>query len=234
MDYASQVTQPRLWTGGGAEPCRIAEEFVRALPRREAATRARRRLLARPAHGPRTFVVVALAVLAVAGAVTSALTYRAGLAWRDRAEAESSRTRELTAQLGDAQMRDTTTTGELSKAHEQLVALASQLQRSEADVAQLERRLQALGTEKARAEDEREAVRGDRDRLAAVAGLATRVGQDVDTCVDRLASWLASRPSQLQITQHTLATWASSGDSVAAICANARLSNGELKMAVNG
>jgi hypothetical protein len=234
MNRASQVTQPRLWISGGTEAFRIVERIAKVAPRRGHPAHARRRLQARSAHGARRAVVAALALLAGAGALTSALTYRAGLAWRDRAGVEIDRTHGLAMRVADAEARAANAAGELSRARAELRAMAAQLQRSEADVVQLERRLQALGTEKARVEDEREAARSDRDRLAEVAGFAARVGQDVDTCVNSLASWLARKPSYLNVTQHAFAAWASSGDSVMAACANARLSNGRLKVAANG
>lgn len=235
MSHVSQAVEARLWTGGGAEPLRIPERLAGELPRREDASRAERGPKARSAHRPLMFVVAALAVLAVAGMVTSVLTYRAGRAWRGRAETGVIRTQELAARMGDAQARAAMAMHDLSKAHEQLAAVTSQLQRSEADVAKLERRLQTLGTEKARVEDEREAVRGDRDRLAEIAALARRVGQEVDTCVSGLSNWLASRPSPLSVTQPApWAAWAGNGDAVAATCANAQVSNGQLETAING
>lgn len=235
MSHVSQAVKARLWTGGGAEPLRIPERLAGELPRREDAPRAECGVKARSAHRSLTFVVAALAVLAVAGMVTSALTYRAGRAWRGRAETGVIRTQEFAARLGDAQARAAMTTHDLSKAHEQLAAVTRQLQRSEADVAQLERRLQALGTEKAKVEDEREAVRGDRDRLAEIAALARHVGQDVGACVSGLSNWLASRPSPLSVTQPApWAAWAGNGDPVAAACANVQVSNGQLETAING
>ncbi|MGH8900848.1 MAG: hypothetical protein ACRDYA_03990 [Egibacteraceae bacterium] len=234
MSQSSQAVETRLRTGGDAESLGIPKGPVGSLRHQEDAPNAECRTEARLAHRPLTFVVPALVVLAVAGVLTSALTYRAGLAWRDWQETDVIRTQGLAARLSNAEAQVARSTRDLSKANAQLAATASQLQRSEADVAQLEGRLQALGTEKAKVEDEREAVRDDRDRLAEIAGLATRVGQDVDTCVNGLSAWLASRPSPQDATQPALSAWAGSGDSVAAICTDAQVSNDKLKTAISG
>jgi hypothetical protein len=235
MSHVSQAVETRLWTGGGAEPLGISEGLAERLLRPGVDPAAAQQTAARLAYRPLTFVAVALAVLSIAGWLVSALTYRAGLAWRDRAETEVVHTQELVARLGGAEARAVATTRHLSEVREQLAVTINQLQRSEADVARLEIRLQALGTEKAKVEDEREAVRGDRDRLAEIAGLATRVGQDVDTCVTGLSNWLASRPSPRNVAQSAVwAAWAGSGDPVAANCANARVSNEQLEKAING
>jgi uncharacterized protein HemX len=226
--------ETRWEKGGGTEPFATAEGLPAPLSPQEATAQAERRVPARSAHGLLRFAAITLAVLGVTGLLTSALTYRAGLAWRNRAKTEVIHTQQLASRLGDAQAQVAAAARALSQANEQLAVRTRQLQRSEADVAQLERRLQALGTEKARVEDEREAVRDDRDRLVEIAGLAARVGQDVDTCVTGLSDWLKSRPSPLGVTQPALwAAWAGSGDSVAANCANARISNEQLEMAVN-
>lgn len=234
MSHVSQTVETRWGTGGGTEPFTMCEGLAAELSPQEVAVDAERLLPARSAHGLLRFAAIALAVLGVAGLLISALTYRAGLAWRNRAKTEVIHTQQLAARLGDAQAQVAAATQALSKAHEQLAVRTSQLQLSEADVAQLEIRLQALGTEKARVEDEREAVRDDRDRLAEIAGLAARVGQDVDACVIGLSNWLKSRPSPLGVTQPALwAAWAGGGDSVAASCANARISNEQLETAIN-
>jgi hypothetical protein len=234
MSYVAQAVEPRLWTGGGPDPFMIPERLTEELPRREDAPRLTCGMSARTAHRLYTPVVAALAVLGVFGIVTSVLTYRAGLAWRSRAETGVVRTQELAARLGDVQARAAMNLHDLSKAHEQLAAVTSQLRRSEADVAQLESRLQALGTEKAKVEDEREAVRSDRDRLAEIADLAGHVGQDVDACVKGLSNWLAGRPSPVRVAQTTSWTaWARNGDAVAAACTNAHASNERLKTAIS-
>jgi hypothetical protein len=235
MNQLSQA-ETRLWTGEGAKPFRIPDRLARVrLPRRIDVLRSVHQAWARSAHRSLILVAAALAAAAVAGGVVSTLTYRAGLAWRDRAATEIVRTHELVARLSAAQTQAARATYDLSVARAQLAAMTSQLQRSEADVAQLEGRLQALGTEKAKVEDEREAVRGDRDRLAELTGLAARVGHDVDTCMSGLSNWLTRRPLLLSTTQPALwAAWASSGEEVASSCANAHVSNEQLKAAING
>lgn len=239
MDHLSQAVDTRntrgAWTGEGAGPVKARKRLATARSPRGDIARAKHRAAGRPSRAPREFVVAALVVLALAGVSTTASTYRAGVAWRDRANTEIIRTQEFAARLSDAQTRLAAATQDLSKAHGQLAAATSQLQRSEGDVIQLERRIQALGTEKARAEDEREAARDDRDRLAKVASLAMRAGQDIDICVSRLSKWLESRPLPFAATQQgQWAAWASSGDSVAAACGNAYVPNDRLKTVLNG
>jgi septal ring factor EnvC (AmiA/AmiB activator) len=174
----------------------------------------------------------------MAGLTSSAFSYWAGSAWRDRAMTQMSlmsQTDDVGVRLSRAQARLATATDDLATVRQELAAAIRALRRSERDVAQLESRLEELGAEKARVEDERESIRDQRDRLIAVAGLATRAGQELSGCVHRLDGWLAKRPSEVRSsTASDWPEWASAADSVASTCAGAQDTNERLQSAIDG
>jgi len=235
MSHAPQAVDTRAFgkrrAGGTTEPFGVAS----ALAAPQAPARA---AMYPPVHGARVSratIVAAVLVVAAAGLLTSTLTYRAGRAWRDRAQTEFARTEQVAVQLADTEAQLAAARGEVRSVRQQLDQTTAQLQRSEADVAQLEARLQALSTEKARVEDEREAVRGERDRLASVAGLAAQIGRELDGCVGVLSSWIARQPSGLDYSAAgSWADWAGSSVDVQRACRSAQTTNARLQSAVNG
>lgn len=234
MSHSFQAVKPRLWTDGGAKPFTISRGLTRPLLRRVVRSRSQGGAEARQARASLALAVAALAVIALTSIVTSALTYRAGRAWRDRAATEISRTEALGAQLTAVEAELAASAHALDGVRDQLAVATSQLQRSEADVAQLEGRLQALGSEKARVEDEREVVRDERDRLALAAGLAARAGDDLDACIDGLSGWLASRPRSDAMADPRLSDWAMRGDEVTTACVTVQAGNHQLQSAFGG
>jgi hypothetical protein len=232
MNQASHAVETLASTAGLPQPLIVdqrAREPVTEL------TRAASISGARQARGPRAFMAVALTLVAAAGLMSSALTYRAGRAWRDRAQTEINRTDGLALRLRQAEAQLTAARSDLGGAKDELAATLTKLQRSEADVAQLESRLQELGTEKARVEDEREASRDDRERLILIARLAARGEQELRGCVTGLDGWLSTRPSGLEYAaSRRWADWAGTGEAVARTCNAAKVTNEQLRAAASG
>ncbi|MGH8909687.1 MAG: hypothetical protein ACRD0K_25145 [Egibacteraceae bacterium] len=221
MNQALQVVDTPTATARVTQPLVIDEPLL--VPLRDLPCTAGA-MGARQARSPRAFVAVALTLVAVAGLASSALTYRVGRAWRDRAQTEISRTDSLAFRLRAAETQLASAAGELA-------ATTATLRRSEADVAQLESRLQELGMEKARVEDEREASRSDRDRLAMVAGLAAQVEQELSGCVSGLSGLLFPRSPGLA---YAAAGRGGTEEAVARSCGNAKTMNERLRAVVNG
>lgn len=225
MDHPSQLVKRRTGSGWETEPLPAARSLVRA----------RRQGSGRLAHRVSVFSVVVLTTVALVGLAASALTYRAGRAWRDRAASEITRTDDLALRLRNAQAQAAGSTAELLAVQEELTAAAAKLQRSEADVAQLENRVRELGTEKARVEDEREALRHQRASLAVATQMATQVGDELSGCVDSLTRWLSQRPSAVQPAPGDgWSDWARTGDLLVQACANAKGTNDRLLATLNG
>jgi septal ring factor EnvC (AmiA/AmiB activator) len=232
MDQASHAVETLASTAGLPQPLIVDQ---RALEPVTELARATGTNSARQARGPRAFMAVALTLVAAAGLMSSALTYRAGRAWRDRAQTEINRTDGLARRLRQAEAQLVTALSDLAGAKDELTTVLTKLQRSEADVAALERRLQDLGTEKAQVEDEREASRDDRDRLILVTRLAARVEQELRGCVSGLDSWLSTRPSGLEYAvARRWSDWVGAGEAVARACNAAKVTNEQLRAAANG
>lgn len=120
-------------------------------------------------------VLIAIAVGAGVGAFAN---YRAGVAWRQRAQSQQQR-----AEIAEAR---------IAELEEETRATAGLLKRSETDVELLESRLEALASEKAGAEDtaalaSEEAALATRtaQELAAVTVFATEVGGSLRDCIGR-------------------------------------------------
>jgi hypothetical protein len=209
------------------EALRIPEGLTLQVPLREHAPARGVQTRRASARAPIAFAAIALVAVAAAGVFTSALTYRAGRAWRDRAESEIARTELVAARLAVAEGELGSAEEELLTAQEQLSAAVASLERSEADVAELEARLQELGSEKARVEDEREAVRADHGRLSAAATLADQAGRQLDGCVSQLTAWLADQAAGAQYS-------AATADAIAQSCVDAQTTNRELQSRLDG
>ncbi len=209
----------------------VLETAPLAVTRRR--VRVRRNRGGRLAHGSYAFSVIALTMVALIGLAASALTYRAGRAWRDRAASEITRTDDLAVQLSKAQAAVAAATNDLVAAQEQLSATTTKLERSEADVAQLEARVRELGTEKARIEDEAAAVLTQRGNLAAAARLAAQASNELNGCVNGMTGWLAQRPSALEPGSRW-SEWVRTGELLLQACANATATNTRLIATLNG
>jgi chromosome segregation ATPase len=113
----------------------------------------------------------ALAVLLVAVVAVSAVgyhNYRTGRQWRERAQLAERDVQRLSEQADERQR--------------QLSDVRAALERSERDVARLERRLAGLADEKARAEDERESATAAAERIAEIAGAYDLVATQFQMC----------------------------------------------------
>jgi chromosome segregation ATPase len=112
------------------------------------------------------WLAAGLAALLVAAGAATVLSYRNGQAWERRASQQTARAE-----------------GAERRADE----LRGQLDKSEANVAQLQRRIDDLADEKAQAEDEREILRVYAERYQQLTRAAGSVTDELSTCIGELA-----------------------------------------------
>lgn len=188
--------QARLWNEPGAAP-----------PGRTPTPTRRRRW-------PWVAAVVVLAVAAASGA---------GLAWHnaDRAAAWQEAAEDLRDERDSTAAALKDTEDELADTKQSLQQETERLARARNRVGTLEDRVRTLANEKATVEDEREVAEGFADTMAALAVEANQVGEQLDECINRTSSWLASTPGYYD-SEWVWDSWGYEGQDVGGYCGEAQ------------